>query len=96
MESSPWGAASAQPVLLATLGGRQSHNAFPSIFDGLAREHSRKPAEVCMMVVERAPDQDRCDLFGRETRPASAAGATSTVSSIGLHDVVANAASAFG
>ena len=58
-----------EPVLLASFGGRQTHKAFPSIFDGLAREHSRKPDEFYRMVVERTPDQDRCDLFSRETRP---------------------------
>jgi N6-adenosine-specific RNA methylase IME4 len=58
-----------QPVLLASFGGRQRHKAFPSIFDGLAREHSRKPDEFYRMVAERTPDQDRCDLFSRETRP---------------------------
>ena len=55
-------------VLLASFGGRQRHKAFPSIFDGLAREHSRKPDEFYRMVVERTPDQERCDLFSRETR----------------------------
>jgi N6-adenosine-specific RNA methylase IME4 len=58
-----------EPVLLANFGGRQTHKAFPSIFDGLAREHSRKPDEFYRMVAERTPDQDRCDLFSRQTRP---------------------------
>jgi len=58
-----------EPVLLASFGGRQTHRAFPSIFDGLAREHSRKPDAFYRMVAERTPDQDRCDLFSRETRP---------------------------
>jgi N6-adenosine-specific RNA methylase IME4 len=56
-------------VLLASFGGRQRHAAFPSIFDGLAREHSRKPEEFYRMVVEHTPGQERCDLFSRETRP---------------------------
>ena len=47
----------------------QKHKAFPSIFDLVAREHSRKPDEFYRMVAERTPDQDRCDLFSRETRP---------------------------
>jgi N6-adenosine-specific RNA methylase IME4 len=42
---------------------------FPSIFDGLAREHSRKPDEFYRMIVEHTPGQERCDLFSRETRP---------------------------
>jgi N6-adenosine-specific RNA methylase IME4 len=57
-----------EPVLVASFGGRQLHKAFPSIFDGLAREHSRKPDEFYSMLLERTPDQDRCDLFSRETR----------------------------
>jgi len=55
-------------VLLASFGGRQCHTTFPSIFDGLAREHSRKPDEFYRMIVERTPNQERCDLFSRETR----------------------------
>ncbi len=58
-----------EPVLLASFGGRQSHKAFPSIFDGLAREHSRKPDEFYQLVGDRTPGLDRCDLFSRETRP---------------------------
>jgi N6-adenosine-specific RNA methylase IME4 len=58
-----------KPVLLASFGGRQTHKAFPSIFDGLAREHSRKPDEFYRLMVERTPGLDRCDLFSRETRP---------------------------
>ncbi len=58
-----------EPVLLASFGGRQQHKAFPSIFDGLAREHSRKPDEFYQIVLDRTPGLDRCDLFSRETRP---------------------------
>ncbi len=55
-------------ALLGGLGGRQRHAAFPSIFDGLARAHSRKPDEFYTMVVDKTPGQDRYDLFSRETR----------------------------
>jgi len=55
-------------VLLGGFGGRQQHAAFPSIFDGLAREHSRKPDEFYRIVVDKTPGQLRCDLFSRETR----------------------------
>jgi hypothetical protein len=58
-----------EPVLLAIFGGRHRHKAFPSVFDGLAREHSRKPDEFYRMVLDGTPDLDRCDLFSRETRP---------------------------
>jgi N6-adenosine-specific RNA methylase IME4 len=57
-----------EPILLASFGGRQQHKAFPSIFDGLAREHSRKPDEFYDMVLQRTAGLDRCDLFSRETR----------------------------
>jgi N6-adenosine-specific RNA methylase IME4 len=50
-------------------GGRQNHKAFPSIFDDLAQEHSRKPDEFYQIVLDRTPDQARCDLLSRETRP---------------------------
>jgi N6-adenosine-specific RNA methylase IME4 len=49
--------------------GRQIHDAFPSLFDGVAREHSRKPEEFYRLVVERTLGLDRCSLFSRETRP---------------------------
>jgi N6-adenosine-specific RNA methylase IME4 len=58
-----------EPVLPAIFGGRQQHKAFPSIFDGLAREHSRKPDEFYRLVLNRTPGLDRCDLFSRETKP---------------------------
>jgi hypothetical protein len=72
-----------EPVLLASFRGRPNHKAFPSIFDGLAQEHSRKPDEFYQIVLDRTPDQDRCDLFSRETRPGFAAGVPSTGSLIG-------------
>jgi N6-adenosine-specific RNA methylase IME4 len=56
-------------VLLGVFGnGRQIHDAFPSLFDGVAREHSRKPEEFYRLVVERTLGLDRCSLFSRETR----------------------------
>jgi N6-adenosine-specific RNA methylase IME4 len=57
-----------EPVLLASFGGKQQHPAFPSIFDGLAREHSRKPDEFYQIVLDRTPGLERCDLFSRQTR----------------------------
>ena len=55
-------------VLLGCFGAAQNHARFPSIFDGLAREHSRKPDEFYQLVVERTLGRDRCSLFTRETR----------------------------
>jgi N6-adenosine-specific RNA methylase IME4 len=42
----------------------------PSLFDGIAREHSRKPDEFYGIVTEYTPAAlRRADLFARETRP---------------------------
>jgi N6-adenosine-specific RNA methylase IME4 len=73
-------------VFLASFGSGPKHKAFPSIFDLVAREHSRKPDVFYRMVVERMPDQDRCDLFSRETRPGLTAGDGSTASSTKWRD----------
>lgn len=55
-----------EPILLATYGNPK-HKAFPSVFTGLAREHSRKPETFYKLVLERT-EGDRCDLFARQTR----------------------------
>lgn len=58
-----------EPVLLATLGNPK-HAAFPSVFDGVAREHSRKPEEFYDLVDRLAPQlSPRADLFARTARP---------------------------
>ncbi len=59
-----------ESVLLFVFGDEyQNHGQFPSMFDGIAREHSRKPDEFYQMVEKRTPRAFRCDLFSRETRP---------------------------
>jgi N6-adenosine-specific RNA methylase IME4 len=40
----------------------------PSSFDGVAREHSRKPVAFYEIVAKHTPGADRCDRFSRETR----------------------------
>jgi N6-adenosine-specific RNA methylase IME4 len=58
-----------EPILLGAMG-EQTHAAFPSIFDGIAKEHSRKPDEFFEMVRECTPEAyARVDLFSRESRP---------------------------
>ncbi|WP_299805887.1 MT-A70 family methyltransferase [Tardiphaga sp.] len=58
-----------EPILLCTLGN-PDHGAFPSLFDGIAREHSRKPDEFYDIAIGRTPRSlRRADLFVRETRP---------------------------
>jgi N6-adenosine-specific RNA methylase IME4 len=58
-----------EPILLCTLGN-PVHRAFPSVFDGVARQHSRKPDEFYKMVgMHTLGAIGRADLFSRETRP---------------------------
>ena len=56
-----------EPILVCTIG-RPKHKALPSVFDGLAREHSRKPDELYEIVRGRTEGMRRADLFSRETR----------------------------
>lgn len=58
-----------EPVLLCT-NGSPDVPAFPSLFDGVAREHSRKPNEFYAMVEKKTTNAlRRADLFSRESRP---------------------------
>jgi N6-adenosine-specific RNA methylase IME4 len=58
-----------EPVLLATIG-EPRHKAFPGLFPGIRREHSRKPDEFYELVEARAPRLfRRADLFSRQWRP---------------------------
>lgn len=58
-----------EPILVGVIG-HPRHLAFPSIFDGTAREHSRKPDEFYDLVWKNTPlAVRRADLFSRETRP---------------------------
>lgn len=56
-----------EPVLVGAIGNPPDRG-FPSIFDGIAREHSRKPDEFYQMVMAKTLGARRCDLFSRETR----------------------------
>jgi len=57
-----------EPILVCTLGN-PGHQPFPSFFDGVAREHSRKPEEFYKLVLAHTPlAERRADLFSRETR----------------------------
>jgi N6-adenosine-specific RNA methylase IME4 len=58
-----------EPILVCTVGNPQ-HKPFPSTFDGIAREHSRKPDEFYDLVLRHTPQAfRRADLFSRQTRP---------------------------
>jgi N6-adenosine-specific RNA methylase IME4 len=57
-----------EPILIGTIGNPR-HKAFPSCFDGVAREHSRKPEEFYHIIDHCAPALlGRADLFTRTTR----------------------------
>ena len=56
-----------EPILLGTIGNPK-HKPFPSLFDGLAREHSRKPESIYALCEKHMPDATKLDLFSRERR----------------------------
>jgi len=51
-----------EPILICTKG-KSGRLGFPSMFDGLAREHSRKPDEFYARLAALTPGARRCDLF---------------------------------
>lgn len=57
-----------EPILLCT-NGSPDVPALPSLFDGVAREHSRKPDEAYAWCESYMPHARRADVFSRETRP---------------------------
>lgn len=57
-----------EPILLATMGNPR-HRPFPSVIDGEAREHSRKPEAFYDLVDACCPRSRRADLFSRQSRP---------------------------
>jgi len=57
-----------EPFIIATLGEPSLSNSVPSGFDGVAREHSRKPEEGYALAEKMFPAAWRMDLFSREAR----------------------------
>lgn len=58
-----------EPIYIGVIGN-PVHRAFPSIFDGLAREHSRKPESFYSLVESCTPNaMTRLDMFSRQSRP---------------------------
>lgn len=57
-----------EDVLIGAVGRPPYAGALPSIFDGVAREHSRKPEEFFALIERFAPKARRIDLFSRQTR----------------------------
>jgi N6-adenosine-specific RNA methylase IME4 len=62
-----WARSCHETVLLGTVGKPRCFG-LPSCFDGVRREHSRKPEEFYHMITNRTPGLRRADLFARERR----------------------------
>lgn len=63
-----WARTMHEPVIVGTRGKPKACG-FPSVFDGLRREHSRKPDEFYAMVDRKVPAQvRRVNLFSRADR----------------------------
>jgi N6-adenosine-specific RNA methylase IME4 len=56
-----------EPVLVGTIGNPR-HKPFPSVFDGVARQHSRKPESFFQLLDSQVPPCARAELFGRQQR----------------------------
>jgi N6-adenosine-specific RNA methylase IME4 len=63
-----WARSMHEPVLIGSIGKPGKFSAFPSIFDGVAREHSRKPEEFYALVDKHASGLRRADVFARTQR----------------------------
>ncbi len=63
-----WARTMHEQFLIGSIGKPGKFSAFPSIFDGVARQHSRKPDEFYALVEKHTAGLRRADLFSRETR----------------------------
>lgn len=63
-----WARTMHEQVLIGTVGKPRKVSTFPSLFDGIAREHSRKPDELYALIERHAYGRRRADVFSRETR----------------------------
>lgn len=63
-----WARTMHEQVLIGTLGRPAKYSAFPSLFDGIAREHSRKPEAFYALVEKHTAGARRLELFAREER----------------------------
>jgi N6-adenosine-specific RNA methylase IME4 len=83
-----WARSMCEPILIGSIGAPPKFSAFPSIFDGVAREHSRKPEEFYGLVQKHTAGLRRADLFSRESR----AGFDAWGDEVGKFDAVGEAA----
>lgn len=58
-----------EDILIATLGDPRRVKPLPSLFGGIAREHSRKPEELYPLLDAFAPAARKVELFARQSRP---------------------------
>jgi len=63
-----WARTMHEQILVGTLGRPSKFSAFPSLFDGVAREHSRKPEEFYGLVEKHTVGMRRIELFSRTPR----------------------------
>lgn len=64
-----WTRSMHETILIGVIGKPRKFSAFPSLFDGVAREHSRKPEEFYDLVAKHTNGVRRADLFSRVNRP---------------------------
>ncbi|SHI11911.1 MT-A70 family methyltransferase [Bradyrhizobium erythrophlei] len=62
-----WARSCHETILLGTVGKPPCFG-LPSCFDGVRREHSRKPDEFYNMIEKKTPGLRRADVFAREKR----------------------------
>jgi len=63
-----WARSMHEQILIGSIGKPPKFSAFPSLFDGIAREHSRKPDEFYTLVEKHTAGLRRADLFSRQNR----------------------------
>jgi len=63
-----WARSMHELVLIGSIGKPPKFSAFPSLFDGIAREHSRKPEEFYALVEKHTAGLRRAELFSRTNR----------------------------
>lgn len=68
MSTGYWARSMHEQVLIGCIGKPRKFSAFPSLFDGVAREHSRKPEEFFHLVAKHTAGLRRADVFSRESR----------------------------
>jgi len=57
-----------EPFIIGTVGNPKTPRNIPSAFDGLARQHSRKPEEAYALAEKMVPEGRRLELFSRQRR----------------------------